>query len=189
MPRLRRGKLADTEREYRRLGGLAGQRRRRRNRTCTRSRWRRVRDAERMSAVSASPKPRPRWTARRTIDPSTPGLREARSTSRVRASPSANRGPRPLARIASARCKGLLAAAAEAEARGDLLTPPGDSAYDRLRVARSLAPNDKTVIAASKRLLPAAWQCYRAQLRATAWRAFAQLPWTRRRRWARIARK
>ena len=39
-------------------------------------------------------------------------------------------------------------------------------AYDRLRVARSLAPNDKTVIAASKRLLPAAWQCYRAQLQA-----------------------
>ena len=102
----------------------------------------------------------------RGIDPATPGLREARAhLVRARA---VQREFRPAPNNAKHQrdVRKLLAEAAEAEARGDLLTPPGDSAYDRLRVARSLAPDDKAVIAASKRLLPAAWQCQRTQLQA-----------------------
>ena len=60
----------------------------------------------------------------------------------------------------------LLQEAAAAEARGDLLSPPGDSAYDRIRAARLLAPDDADVARASARLLPAARQCFDAGLRA-----------------------
>jgi len=60
----------------------------------------------------------------------------------------------------------LVAAAAEAEARGDLLAPPGESAYDRLRQARAIAPNDASVQRALARLLPAARTCFDEALRA-----------------------
>ena len=60
----------------------------------------------------------------------------------------------------------LLQEAAAAEARGDLLSPPGDSAYDRIRAARLLAPDDADVARASVRLLPAARECFDAGLRA-----------------------
>ncbi|MGI8560360.1 MAG: hypothetical protein ACR2J7_02760, partial [Luteimonas sp.] len=59
----------------------------------------------------------------------------------------------------------LLAEAADAEARGDLLTPPGDSAFDKLRAARALAPEAAAVRAASARLLPAARTCFDRELR------------------------
>lgn len=64
------------------------------------------------------------------------------------------------------RLQQMLDDAAAAEARGDLLTPPGDSAYDKLRVARSMAPDDARVQAASMRLLPAAKRCFETELRA-----------------------
>lgn len=60
----------------------------------------------------------------------------------------------------------LLGDIAEAERRGDLLSPPGDSAYDKLRAAQSLAPQDAKVRAAAARLLPAARRCFEAHLRA-----------------------
>lgn len=59
----------------------------------------------------------------------------------------------------------LLADAAEAEARGDLMTPPGDSAFDKLRAAQSLAPQDPKVRSAMTRLLPAAQRCFEQELR------------------------
>ena len=59
----------------------------------------------------------------------------------------------------------LLAAAAAAESRGDLLAPPGESAYDHLRAARALAPNDASVRRASARLLPTAKKCFEDELR------------------------
>ena len=59
----------------------------------------------------------------------------------------------------------LLADAAAAEARGDLLSPPGDSAFDKLRAARALAPRDSAVIAAGARLLPVARDCFARDLR------------------------
>ncbi|MDR0183431.1 hypothetical protein P8609_10705 [Lysobacter sp. UC] len=59
----------------------------------------------------------------------------------------------------------LLVDATQAEARGDLLTPPGDSAYDKLRAAQALAPQDPRVRGAMARLLPAAQQCFEDELR------------------------
>jgi tetratricopeptide (TPR) repeat protein len=59
----------------------------------------------------------------------------------------------------------LLHDAAQAQARGDLVTPPGDSAYDKLRAARAIAPQDPRVKAASARLVPAAAECFSDALR------------------------
>jgi len=63
------------------------------------------------------------------------------------------------------RVKRLLAEAAEAEARGQLLEPPGDSAFDKLRAARAIAPDDAGVRKATARLLPAARDCFERGLR------------------------
>lgn len=63
------------------------------------------------------------------------------------------------------RLAALLRNAADAEARGDLLSPPGESAYDQLRAARAIAPQDRRVRAASARLLPAARACFDRELR------------------------
>ncbi|WP_421567616.1 hypothetical protein [Stenotrophomonas sp. PD6] len=59
----------------------------------------------------------------------------------------------------------LLENFAEAEARGDFLTPPGRSAYDALREAQALAPRDARVRAAAQRLLPATRACFEDRLR------------------------
>ncbi len=59
----------------------------------------------------------------------------------------------------------LLAEAAQAQARGDLLTPPGDSAFDKVRAAQSIAPQDPGVRVASARMVPAAAQCFTEALR------------------------
>lgn len=64
------------------------------------------------------------------------------------------------------RVEELLEAAAAAEHRGDLLSPPGDSAYDKLRAARAIAPDDPQVREASVRLLEAATGCFERELRA-----------------------
>ncbi|WP_449284301.1 hypothetical protein [Lysobacter cavernae] len=63
------------------------------------------------------------------------------------------------------RLRLLLDEAAAAEARGDLLTPPGDSAFDKLRAAQALAPQDAEVKAAGARLLPATRRCFEQELR------------------------
>lgn len=63
------------------------------------------------------------------------------------------------------RVQRLLAEAAAAEARGDLLGPPGESAFDHLRSARARAPDDAGVRRASARLLPAARRCFEDELR------------------------
>jgi len=63
------------------------------------------------------------------------------------------------------RVSQLLEQARRAEARGDLLTPPGDSAFDKLRVARSIAPDDPAVQEASSRMQPMARQCFDRELR------------------------
>ncbi|QDH70818.1 coiled-coil domain-containing protein [Marilutibacter alkalisoli] len=59
----------------------------------------------------------------------------------------------------------LLRDARAAEARGHLLTPPGESAFDRIAAARALAPGDARVAEATARLLPASRECYREALR------------------------
>ena len=163
---LRRGKLVEAERDYRRLAALP-------NAPAAAKQGlhavalAQVRNGERMSADFRFAEADAALDRAQAIDPATPGLREARAHL-VRARV-VQRGLNPSRGNTANRerdVRKLLAEAAAAEARGDLLTPPGESAYDRLRVARSIAPNDKAVIAASKRLLPAAWQCQRTQLQA-----------------------
>ncbi len=72
----------------------------------------------------------------------------------------ASTGPQQRARVAR-----LLEQMERARARGDWLTPPGDSAWDRLREARALAPRDPRVLRASAALLAAARDCNRQALR------------------------
>jgi hypothetical protein len=69
------------------------------------------------------------------------------------------------ARQRSARLAMLLRDAADAQARGDWLTPPGDSAWDKLREARSLAPDSPEVRAAWRGLEPGARTCLTEALR------------------------
>lgn len=162
---LRRGKLVEAESDYRQLAALP-------NAPAAAKQGlhavalAQVRNGERMSADFRFAEADAALDRAQAIDPATPGLREARAhLVRARVAQRELR-PVPVGANRHREVQRLLAAAAEAEARGDLLTPPGDSAFDRLRVARSLAPDDKAVIAASKRLLPAAWQCQRTQLQA-----------------------
>ena len=85
----------------------------------------------------------------------------AQSRSRSTRLPSLRASPARTAEV-----QRLLAGADEAAARGDLLTPPGDSAYDRVRRAQAIAPTDPAVARALTRLLPAAQHCFDAALRA-----------------------
>ncbi len=64
-----------------------------------------------------------------------------------------------------ARVRQLLEAADAARARGNLLSPPGESAFDSIARARALAPRSPAVRAASARLLPEARDCYERELR------------------------
>ncbi|GAA4998705.1 hypothetical protein FNZ56_12115 [Pseudoluteimonas lycopersici] len=162
---LRRGKLVDAERDYRQLAALPDAPASAKQ-GLHEVALAQVRNAEKASADFHFDRAAAALDRARAIDPATPGLREARAhLARARVAQRELR-PAPVGAKRQREVQQLLAQAAAAEARGDLLTPPGDSAFDRLRVARSLAPDDKAVIAASKRLLPAAWQCQRTQLQA-----------------------
>ena len=68
-------------------------------------------------------------------------------------------------RVVQRRVRALLDEAAAAEARGDWLTPPGDSAYDKLRAASAFAPDDAGVRRASARMLPRVRECFENELR------------------------
>ena len=92
--------------------------------------------------------------------------------------------PRPAAsQRVKAQVRDLLAQAEAARNRGDWLSPPGDSAWDRLREARALAPGDPAVQRALQAMLPAARDCNatalrdndlgRAQVCLDAWRQLA----------------
>jgi hypothetical protein len=74
-------------------------------------------------------------------------------------------GPKPLTPAAERRLRRWLLEAAAAEARGDWLTPPGDSAFDKLRAARALSPDDAGVRRASARMLPRVRECFEQELR------------------------
>ena len=63
------------------------------------------------------------------------------------------------------RVRELIAAIAAAEELGELLEPPGSNAYDKLRIARTISPDDPDVRAASARLLEAAGDCFERELR------------------------
>lgn len=94
------------------------------------------------------------------LAPGDPRLREARQL--LRSEHRVEAAPDP-ARIRDAHA--LLATARAAQARGDWLTPPGDSAWDALRAARALAPRDPAVVAASRAIGMAARDCFEQALR------------------------
>lgn len=71
----------------------------------------------------------------------------------------------PLTAHVRARVHRLLQQAARAQARGRWLTPPGESAWDRLRAARALAPQAPEVVAAGNAMRDAARRCQSAALR------------------------
>lgn len=101
----------------------------------------------------------------RELSPRTSAVKEAaQSLVRARKSQSRLTSAMP-ARERSRRSKILLAEMEQAEARGNWLTPPGDSAYDKLRAAQALAPDDAEVRRAAARLLPATHACFEEQLR------------------------
>lgn len=58
----------------------------------------------------------------------------------------------------------LLQRVAAAESRGQLISPPGTSAYDALREAQAVAPRDRRVVAAAARLLLAGRSCFEEAL-------------------------
>ncbi len=58
----------------------------------------------------------------------------------------------------------LLAAADHAIVRDELVDPPGDSAFDKLRAASAIAPGDPRVVAATKRFAATAVACYRREM-------------------------
>ena len=101
----------------------------------------------------------------RALGPGLPAVRAAgRAVAHARQSRSMLKPP-ALNRQRALRVRQLLAEAAAAEQRGDLLTPPGDSAFDKLRAARALAPDDPAVREQGRRLLPTAIQCFERELR------------------------
>ena len=83
----------------------------------------------------------------------------------ARSKQSQSRGAAKLSAAEARRLGQLLSDAAAAQARGDLLTPPGDSAFDKLRAAQALAPQDARVRTASARMVPAAAACFNDALR------------------------
>ena len=99
------------------------------------------------------------------LDPESPAVVEARRHLERARQARAQLAPRMPAPARERRVRDLLAAAASAEARGDLVTPPGESAYDRIAAARALAPESPQVRRATERLLPSARQCFERELR------------------------
>jgi len=93
-----------------------------------------------------------------------PEAAETRRASRRLAQ--ARRSQRQLPRPAAdpARVRALLEQVAQAQSRGELMQPPGESAYDHLRKARALSPRDPAVTAATTRLLAAARECFEREL-------------------------
>lgn len=61
--------------------------------------------------------------------------------------------------------RGLLQKLQAGEAAGRFITPPGANAFDALREAQALAPQDPRVVAAARRLLPASQRCFEDSLR------------------------
>ena len=66
----------------------------------------------------------------------------------------------------NARIDDLLAAADHAIVRNQLIDPPGDSAFDKLRAASAIAPADPRVVAANRRFGATAAACFQREMTA-----------------------
>lgn len=103
--------------------------------------------------------------AAQTLAPDSPEWRTARDALLRAQRARDDAGPRPPTPALRKRVQRLLLQAAAAEARGDWLTPPGDSAFDKLRAARALAPDDPAVRRATARMQPRVRECFERELR------------------------
>ncbi|HEY5849714.1 MAG TPA: hypothetical protein VIT62_02950 [Lysobacter sp.] len=101
----------------------------------------------------------------RRVDADAPGVAAAEQRLRQARQSQQRYGQRVPTAERQRRLDQLLADAVVAESRGDLLAPPGDSAFDKLRAAQSMAPQDPKVRSAMQRLLPAAQRCFEQELR------------------------
>lgn len=93
------------------------------------------------------------------LDAGRHALAQSRQAERALRSPSAPRARR------EQELQTLLQRFEQAQTQGRFLTPPGNSAYDALRAAQALAPQDRRVQAAARRLLPATRDCFEDRLR------------------------
>jgi len=101
----------------------------------------------------------------RELSPQSPSVKEAeQAIARARQSQSRLASAIP-PRQRTESVQALLAAMDRAAARGDWLTPPGESAYDKLRAAQALAPGDVAVKRATARILPATRAWFEEELR------------------------
>lgn len=98
------------------------------------------------------------------IAPGHQGLAQARSHLQRAQRTEARVAAQPTSARTRHRLDRLLADAAQARRRGDLLSPPGDSAFDKVRAARAIAPNDPRVRDAMRALEPAARACFEDHL-------------------------
>lgn len=98
-----------------------------------------------------------------TWSPDTDAVREAER--RIQQSRDAGRRLRhPPTPAERRRVAVALAAAREAMGRGDLLSPPGSSAWDQLRVAQALSPDDRAVRVAQREFAAASTRCFESAL-------------------------
>lgn len=106
-----------------------------------------------------------RWLDKaRSLSPRSPAIDDAqRRIAAARQLHARTAAPLPAAererRVATA-----LAAMQQAGERGQWLAPPGESAFDHLRRAQALAPDDAQVRQAAQRLLPTLRQCFEDEL-------------------------
>jgi tetratricopeptide (TPR) repeat protein len=126
--------------------------------------------AERASRLAADFRFAPAMEAldkARSIDPTAPEI--ARASADLQHARAAHARLRPASGLpdeaSRARLEQILAGIDRAAARGEWLAPPGDSAFDRLRTARTLAPGDPRVADAASRLLTMARECFDDGLR------------------------
>ena len=102
----------------------------------------------------------------RELSPRASVVREAeQALARARQSQSRLGSTLPL-RERKRRTESLLAAVEQAAARGEWIAPPGESAYDKLRAAQALAPDDAAVKRAAARVVLATRACFEDELRA-----------------------
>ncbi|MET1162512.1 MAG: hypothetical protein ABWY48_08205 [Pseudoxanthomonas sp.] len=101
----------------------------------------------------------------REISPRAPVIREAeQALARARQSQSRlGSSLRPAER--DRRVRSLLTEMEQAQARGEWIAPPGESAYDKLRAAQALAPDDAAVRRAAALVRVATRTCFEEELR------------------------
>ena len=161
---LRRGRLEDAAaRDRARLEGDAGDVRAQRGLDRVAGEW--ARRATRLAADFRFEAADAALSQARTIAPRTPTVEYASRRIARAHQVQARVGSPGLPADRARRVRQLLAEANAAEARGQLLEPPGDSAFDKLRAARALAPQDLAVASASVRLLMVSRECFERELR------------------------